>query len=114
MDDAIEVYSRQGYGQNLGFGVRPALLVIDFSNAFADPSELGGGNIGLAIDHTVPLLAAARDAKIPIVFTTHAYAADGSDYGLLVEKNRNLRKLVAGTEATVIVDRLAPRAGEFV
>jgi maleamate amidohydrolase len=114
MDDAPDVYVRQGYGQGLGFGARPALLVIDFSNAFADPLMFGGGNIGAAIEHTVPLLAAARRGSLPIVFTTHAYAADGSDYGLLVEKNRNLRRLVAGSSGAAIVDRLQPRSGEFV
>jgi|SRR5579862_14203 len=114
MDDTADVYDRQGFGQRLGFGTRPALLIIDFSNAFADRSMLGGGNIDAAIDHTVPVLDAARKSGIPIMFTTHAYAADGSDYGLFVEKNHNLKRLVRGTPATAIVDRLAPRSGEFV
>lgn len=114
MNDTAEVYARQGYGQRLGFGTRPALLVVDFTNGFADPTTFGGGNIEPAIDNTVPLLAAARDSGVAIMFTTHAYAADGSDYGLLVEKNRNLKRLVAGTRATAIVDRLTPRSGEFV
>lgn len=114
MDDTAEVYDRQGFGQRLGFGTRPALLIIDFSNAFADPSILGGGNIASAIAHTRPVLDAARKSGIPIMFTTHAYAADGSDYGLFVEKNHNLKRLVVGTPATAIVDLLGPRSGEFV
>jgi maleamate amidohydrolase len=114
MIDGLEVYSRQGFGQRLDFGARPALLLIDFTNAFADSTLFGGGNIEAAIERTVPLLDAARRVDIPIVFTTHAYAADGSDYGLLTEKNRGLKRLVAGTTVTAIVERLAPRAGELV
>jgi nicotinamidase-related amidase len=78
-------------------------------NAFTDSALFGGGNIEAAIDHTVPLLDAARGVDIPIVFTTHAYAADGSDYGLLTEKNRGLKRPVAGTAATAIVEHLMPR-----
>ena len=114
MDDAIEVYARQGYGHEMGFGAKPALLVIDFSNGFADPALFGGGNIGDAIKETVPLLATAREAGLPILFSTHAYAADGSDYGLFIEKNPNLKRLVAGTAETAIVDALAPQKGELV
>ena len=93
MDDAIEVYARQGYDE-MGFGAKPALLVIDFSNGFADPALLGGGNIGDAIKETVPLLATAREAGLPILFSTHAYAADGSDYGLFIEKNPTLSSVL--------------------
>jgi len=108
------VYVRQGYGQRLGFGAKPALLVIDFTNGFADEKLLGGGNIGDAIDNTVALLAAARARNIPIAFSRHAYAADGSDFGLFVQKNQTLRHLTADNASTEIVAKLAPRARELV
>ena len=114
MEDAHVVYERQGYGQDLGYGERPALLVVDFTNGFADPQMLGGGNIVSAIDNTVPLLAAARAARLPIVFSTHAYAADGSDFGLFVQKNHTLRQLLVGSPLTAIAGKLAPMKGEFV
>ena len=31
------IYERQGMGQRIGFGQRPALLVIDMQNDFCDP-----------------------------------------------------------------------------
>ena len=40
-----DVYQRQGLGARMGFGKRPALLVIDFINGFNDPDAFGGGNI---------------------------------------------------------------------
>ena len=114
MDHTNKIYVQQGYGQELGFGARPALLIVDFSNGFADPKLFGGGTINSAIDNTVPLLATARDKKIPIMFSTHAYAADGSDHGLFVKKNPNLAKLVVGSHTTAITSKLAPRSGELV
>lgn len=114
MDDANTVYQRQGYGQQLGYGEHPALLVVDFTNGFADPDLLGGGNIASAIDNTVPLLAAARKCRLPIVFSIHAYAADGSNFGLFVLKNSTMRQLVVGSPVTEITKKLAPVSGEFV
>src|SRR5271165_5859446 len=52
-----EIYRTQQFGQRTGFGKRPALLVVDFVNGFADPQLLGGGNIRDAIAATAPLLA---------------------------------------------------------
>ena len=40
-----EIYRTQQFGQKIGLGTRPALLVVDFVNGFADPQLLGGGNI---------------------------------------------------------------------
>ena len=40
-----DVYARQGFGKESGFGDRPALLVVDFVNGFTDPDGFGGGNV---------------------------------------------------------------------
>ena len=77
-----EIYRTQQFGQRTGFGKRPALLVVDFVNGFADPQLLGGGNIRDAIAATAPLLAFFRERKLPVIFTRIVYAEDGSDAGL--------------------------------
>ena len=78
-DADVALYERQGLGGAVGFGERPALLLVDFTNAFADPDRFGGGNVTEAIANTVPLLRAAREARLPIAFTRVVYAEDGSD-----------------------------------
>jgi maleamate amidohydrolase len=40
-----DIYASQCFGQKLGLGRYPALLVVDFTNGFIDPALLGGGNI---------------------------------------------------------------------
>ena len=114
MADDLEVYDKQGFGNRVGFGRTPALLIIDFNNAFNDPEMFGGGNISSAIEHTAELLAIARHLEMPICYTTHVYAEDGSEDGLFNLKSPGLRKLVPGTHATAIVDELEPRPGERV
>ena len=82
----LDVYVKQGFGLRVGFGARPALLIIDFINAFNNPEQLGGGNIQEAIDNTAQLLALARHLDLPIAFTSHVYAEDGSDDNVFLRK----------------------------
>lgn len=109
-----DIYARQQFGGNTGFGSAPALLVVDFVNGFNDPAILGGGNIDAAIDATVPLLRFFRARGLSVVFTRIVYAEDGSDASLWCEKVPRLRDLTEGNPASQVVDRLAPRAGELV
>ena len=110
----IAVYEKQGFGNRVGFGKKPALLVIDFINGFADPDAFGGGNIQDAIENTSELLAVARHMDLPIVFTSHVYAEDGSEDGVFNLKSPGLAKLKRGTKEVEVVEELTPRSGERV
>ena len=114
MADDLDIYEKQGFGNRIGFGEKPALVVIDFINAFNDPDMFGGGSIQSAIDHTEDLLGLARHLDLPIAFTSHAYATDRSEDGVFNMKSPGLSKLVPGTRATAVVDQLEPRPGERV
>lgn len=115
MNDDLAIYRTQGIGARMGFGKRPALLIIDFINGFNDPSAFGGGNIQSAIDRTAELLAVARHLELPILFTTHVYAEDGSEDSLFNVKMPRMRDgLKRGNRAVRIVDQLEPRPGERV
>lgn len=110
----LDIYARQGLGHSSGFGQRPALLIVDFVNGFADPEQFGGGNIGPAIEETRELLAACRTNKVPVAFTRVVYAEDGSDAGVFTLKAPTLKNLTESAGASQIVPELAPRPGEFV
>ena len=115
MSDDIDIYEKQGFGRRMGFGDKPALLIIDFINAFNDADQFGGGNIQSAIDHTAELLALARHLDLPICFTSHVYATDRSEDGIFNLKSPGMNDtLVPDTHATEVVDELAPRPGERV
>ncbi|HUS55391.1 MAG TPA: isochorismatase family protein [Thermohalobaculum sp.] len=110
----IDIYARQQFGGSLGFGERPALLIVDFVNGFADPEMFGGGNIRDAISRTEALLAACRARSVPIAFTRIVYASDGSESGAWIRKAPRLAELTEDAAASHIVDELTPLPGELV
>jgi maleamate amidohydrolase len=109
-----DIYAQQQFGQTIGFGRRPVLLVVDFVNGFTDPAILGGGNIAEAVRATVPLLAAFRARQLPVAFTRIVYADDGADAGVWCEKAPRLRDLTELSSESQVVAELTPREGEIV
>ena len=115
MPNDVAIYEKQGLGARRGFGKKPALLIIAFTNGFNNPDEFGGGKIPDAIDNTEKLLAIARHLGLPIVYTSNVYAEDGSEDGLFNLKMPTLREgLARGNESTKVVNQLEPRGGERV
>jgi maleamate amidohydrolase len=108
------VYSRQGFGAGSGVGVRPALVIVDFVEGFADPQTFGGGNIESAIGATVNLLAFAREQNWPIAMTRVVFADDASDANIFSKKVPGLLALTENAKASMIVPELAPQPGELV
>jgi maleamate amidohydrolase len=109
-----DVYAKQGFGASSGFGVAPALLIVDFVNGFNDPDLFGGGNIPEAIANTARLLAVAREQQIPVCFTRVVYADDGSDAGVFCLKAPKLSVLTETSRASQVVYELTPIEGEYV
>lgn len=110
----LDIYQKQGFGNRSGMGQRPALLVVDFVNGFADPDQFGGGNIGEAIENTRELLAEVRALGLPVVFTRVVYADDGSDAGVFTLKAPTLETLTEESFGSQIVDQLKPWDGEYI
>jgi nicotinamidase-related amidase len=105
-----------GLGGRGGFGEHPALIVVDMSTAFTDPSSPLACDLDDAIHDLARVLAAARAREgMPVVFTTVAYGERER-----VSARALLRKMSAalvvepGSPWTEIDPRLAPRAGEPV
>ena len=109
-----DVYAKQGFGNKSGFGVAPALVIVDFVNGFNDPDLFGGGNIPEAIEQTKKLLAFFRAKKLPVCFTRVVYADDGSDAGVFCLKAPKLKILTEASRDSQVVDELTPVAGEYV
>ena len=112
-----EFYRDRGFQRRVGYGTRPALLVIDMANAWTRPGyAFTCDGMDTIIPATRSLLAAAREKRIPVVFTTTAYqdpTGPRSDTGLWHLKIPT-ETLLEGSEAAGIDDRLAPQPGEQV
>ena len=69
-----EIYRERGFQRRIGYGTRPALLVIDMANAWTRPGyPFTCDNMEEIIPANRALLAAAREKRIPVVFTSTAY-----------------------------------------
>lgn len=98
-----------------GFGTRPAVLVIDFTLAYTTPgSPFFAEGVVRAVRDTVPLLAAARAAGVPVLHTKVLYHPSGRDGGIFVQKVPALRKLVPGEPLAEIDPAVAPAPDEIV
>lgn len=114
-EDALdEDYAQAGFGQRLGFGRRPVVLVVDMVNAYLDPASPLYAGVDDALAATVILLGAARSAGVPVVFTKVLYRDGGRDGGLFFKKARGLSLFVGETEAGEVAEALERRQSELL
>jgi maleamate amidohydrolase len=71
--DLKQKYLQRGWGERVGFGKRPALIVIDLAKFWTQPQKQIGTNLDSVVEATCEVLEAARKADIPIFFTSFAY-----------------------------------------
>lgn len=112
-----DIYQTRGFQRRVGYGERPALVIIDLANAWTRPDHaFTCDDMETIIPANQALLKAARAKRIPVVYTTTAYQdpkGPRSDTGLWHRKIP-VETLLVDTEATAIDDRLAPEEGEQV
>jgi maleamate amidohydrolase len=114
-DPTLDDYAGRGMAQRNGFGTNPCVLVIDFQYGMTDPAcPLGSANLDAPIEVTKGILAAARAAGVPVVYTRVAYRADLADGGLFVEKCPALGELVPGSRWIEIDERVAMQEGDYL
>lgn len=105
----------EGFGERGGPGDRPALVVVDMTLGFTDPESPLACDLERPIENIASLLEAAREAGIPIVFTTVAYKeSDRLTAAAFIDKVPALLTLEAGTRWAEIDPRIAPRTSEPV
>ncbi|CAN5490724.1 N-carbamoylsarcosine amidohydrolase [soil metagenome] len=113
-DSAAQNYKGVWDGR-IGFGVAPALLVIDFMKGYTTPgSPLYAPGVVSAVQESVAILGAARAASIPVLHTIIRYHADFADGGTWVRKAPVMRSMVDGNPYAEICDEVAPLPGELV
>lgn len=111
-DDAV--YARQNFGNSVGFGRRPALLIVDFQVGFVDPAVFGGGNVAEAVAATVPLLAGMREIGAPVAYSRAVFDAEAQNGGTFAMKVPGLYGLAEDAAISQISPDLAPRPGELI
>ena len=103
----LEDYRARGFANHMGFGKHPALVVVDLTNGFTNPSLPLGAPADEAIEQVNLLIDAARVASIPIYFSTISYdGPEFSDAGVWLLKIRGLASLRANTSAVEVDSRI--------
>lgn len=116
MNDTLSDNYRGVWGQRLGFGRRPALLAIDFMQAYTtEGAPLFAPGVVSAVEESRELLACARRTGIPVIHTHIRYhAGHFADGGLWVKKAPVMKDMVAGNPLAAFCPPVAPLADEVV
>lgn len=111
-----ENYARGGFGKSLAFGQRPALLVIDFVQAYLQPGSPLYAGVEQARTDCATLLSLCRGSGIPVVHTNVAFQKGGRDGGVFFRKVPALSCFEVGAhpELARFADGLEPATGETV
>ena len=97
----------------VGWGPRPAVVVIDLVRAYTDPAgPFGLPDSGPAVAATAELVAAARAGGYPVAWTVVRYAPDLADGGLFVRKVPALAAFAEGAPGGWGELTLEPASGE--
>ncbi|RMN15965.1 hypothetical protein ALQ63_00033 [Serratia plymuthica] len=104
------------WGNRIGFGQRPALLVIDFMQAYTtEGAPLFAPGVVSAVDESMALLATARQVGIPVIHTNIRYhAGHFADGGIWVKKAPVMKDMVEGNPLAAFCPQVAPLAAEVV
>ena len=113
-DGLAEDYRRAGFSNRLGFGSRPALVVIDFCQAYLDPTSPLYAGVEDARAACQRVLDAARAADIPVLHTRVEFQPSGANGGVFFRKVGALECFVRGNPLGAYGEGLAPTDDEVV
>lgn len=116
VEDLDDNYSRASYHSAQQWGSSPALVLIDFAQAYFDDAYplFGGEGCQIALDNAARLAPAARAAGIPVIFTEVKYAKGGSDGGAFYSKVPALSCFDDGTDSQRLADGLSMEASDVL
>jgi nicotinamidase-related amidase len=120
-EELHDLYDEHEFGQSLGWGDSPALLIIDLEKGLTDPEHpysapsLGDDYAAGVVENTGKLVDAAHEAYVPVFFLRVVYRQpDAADAGMYLERHPSIGYLKPGTEAVEIDDRLDVQEDDFV
>ncbi len=110
--DLGEQYRKKGLGARVGFGARPAVLVVDLYRGSIEKESPLACDLEKVVAETVRILDAARKVRVPIWFTVVEYDPEYKEAGLFISKVPSLKFLVKGSRWVELDPRLGQRADE--
>jgi maleamate amidohydrolase len=84
------------YDNRLGFGDSPALILVDFVQAYFDESCALYAGVEDALESALRVRELARAADIPVIYTNVVYYEEGRDGGVFFRKAPVLKNFLVG------------------
>lgn len=110
-----EFFAERGFGQRIGFGERPVLIIIDMLKAFTDPGAPLGANLDPQLTAIDRLLRAAHARSRPVIFSSVRYdESDARDAGIWARKMKGVTSLQADGKGWELDPRLDFRNGDIL
>ncbi|MCO6381271.1 MAG: isochorismatase family protein [Vannielia sp.] len=97
-----QVYAAAGFGQPVPRGTRPAIVVVDFSYGFTDPTYPTGADMSAQMAATRRLTDLAREMGLPVIYTTIAYQPRERDTLAWLRKAAGMADLLVGSRLVEI------------
>ena len=114
MNEELTENYRGAFDGSLGFGKAPALILVDFVEAYFNKDSPLYAGVEDALSSALRIRDAARAAGIPIVYTNVVYQKGGNDGGVFYRKVPALEVFVSGNLLGAWPAGLEPAEGELV
>jgi len=114
MNDELTENYRGAFDGSLGFGKAPALILVDFVDAYFNKDSPLYAGVEDALTSALRIRDAARTAGIPVIYTNVVYQNGGADGGVFYRKVPALEAFVAGNPLGRWPEGLEPADDELV
>jgi len=114
MTNVEKSYAAAGFGNEIGFGSKPAIILIDVARAYIEPDAPLYVGSEDAFQAMISLEKMARVKEVPVIFTQVRYCPGGTDGGFFYKKAKPLALFQIGEPLGDFDDRLRPQAGDVV
>ncbi len=114
MTSSLDKNYAKAYGHSLKPGSKPALILIDFVQAYFDPDCELYADVDDALHSALRVLQVAREKQLLVIYTNVVYQAGGVDGGRFFEKALPLKHFVLGSPMGAWAAGLEPLENELI
>ena len=114
MTNELNENYKGAFDGSLGFGNKPALILVDLVRAYFDKESPLYAGVEDALASAIRIRDQAREVGVPVIYTNVVYKPDGSDGGMFYRKVPALSAFVKGNPLGDWPDGLDPTDSELV
>ncbi|MFN3718083.1 MAG: isochorismatase family protein [Rhizobium rhizophilum] len=114
MTDDLAANYAKAYDNRIGFGKMPALILVDFVQAYFEPESPLYAGVDAALASALRIREKAREKAIPVILTGVVLHPSGLDGGRFFQKAKPLACFTAGNPLGAWPQGLEPFPDEFV